>query len=240
MWVYGFTLYLFFKCLSWPKEASWSSKVIYLLVWPGMDPKVLQKQEPAPVRTVEWVLASAKLALGLLLLWVLPPYLPSELRGWAGIFGLIFSLHFGIFHLIALWLRRRGYPVKRIMNAPLFAKSVAEFWGKRWNMAFRDLAHSQVFSKLTARFGAPFAIVATFLFSGFLHEIVISLPIKSGFGGPTLYFLIQAVAMLMERKGLESRAFTLVVTLLPAPILFHSAFLNGVMVPFLKVIGGLP
>ena len=240
MWAYAFSLYLFFKCLTWPKKASRSTKCIYLLAWPGMDPTVLKKGWPLRTSRKEWAWAFLKFLLGCSLIWLLPHSLPLWAQGWSGMLGLIFILHFGGFHLIALLLRSRGYQVTPIMRAPLFATSVSDFWGKRWNMAFRDLAHSQVFSKYSRRFGGGFAIVATFLFSGLLHEAVISLPVRAGFGGPTFYFLLQGVAMLLERKGFRSRFFALAVTLLPAPLLFHPAFLNGVIVPFLHALGGLP
>lgn len=240
MWVYAFAMYLFFKILSWPRHISVGAQLIYLFAWPGMDSSVLQRGPRTLAPAIEWLSALAKTLFGISLLWILPRHLPVWAQGWSGMFGLIFVLHFGIFHLIALLLRANGYAVRRIMNAPLLATSIADFWGKRWNMAFRDLAHSNVFSRLAMKFGAATAIVATFFFSGLLHEIVISLPVMRGFGGPTLYFVIQALGMLIERRALKSRAFTLLVVLLPAPLLFHEPLLEGVMIPFLHAIGGLP
>ena len=55
--------------------------------------------------------------------------------------GLILLLHFGSFELIALFWQSRGVNAKPIMSAPLRATSLAEFWGKRWNLGFRQFSH---------------------------------------------------------------------------------------------------
>lgn len=239
MWWIAFAMYLFFKALHFPRGADWKTKFLFLLVWPGMNADDLRRGRPHKVALIEWVWALGKTLLGLALLFVFPRHLPLSLQGWSGVFGFIFLLHFGVFHVIALLLMSLGYGVRKIMNAPLFATSVADFWGRRWNMAFRDLAHGGVFKPAAAKLGFPAAILITFLFSGLVHECVISVPVMAGFGLPTLYFLIQGTAMVLER-GRENRIFTLAVTLLPVPLLFHRSFLDGVIVPFLHAIGGLP
>ena len=76
------------------------------------------------------------------------------LRGWVGMVGIVFVLHFGIFHLLSLAWQTLGVSAKPIMDWPIKATSVSEFWGQRWNLAFRDLTHRFLFRPLTARFGA--------------------------------------------------------------------------------------
>lgn len=64
----------------------------------------------------------------------------SELiSGWAALVGIVFLLHFGTFHLAALFWRSRGRDVKPIMNAPIMATSVTEFWSRRWESGFSRL-----------------------------------------------------------------------------------------------------
>ena len=59
--------------------------------------------------------------------------------------GIVLMLHFGLFHLLAVFWRGRGVCVEPIMNRPLQAKSLAEFWGERWNRAFNELMFRFVF-----------------------------------------------------------------------------------------------
>src|ERR1022692_4792814 len=85
------------------------------------------------------------------------------------------------------------WPVHRRALAPPSRNrrlaSIAEFWGRRWNSAFRDLAHPFVFVPAARRWGLVVALWVSFAVSGFAHELVISVPAGAGFGLPTAYFL---------------------------------------------------
>jgi alginate O-acetyltransferase complex protein AlgI len=135
------------------------------------------------------------------------------------------------------------------MNRPLASTSLSEFWGRRWNTAFRDLAHRFVFRPFTAWFGPRFGLFAGFLFSGAVHDLVISVPAKGGYGGPTAFFAIQGAAIIFERSafgrrmgvgsGGSGRAFTFLVLVAPLFLLFHPPFVVRVIVPFMRAIGAL-
>jgi alginate O-acetyltransferase complex protein AlgI len=86
------------------------------------------------------------------------------------------------------------------MRNPLSSETVAEFWGGRWNLAFKQLVYPFLYSPLKLRIGSTRAMVVTFLVSGLIHEIVISLPANGGWGLPTLYFLIQPIGMSCEHQ----------------------------------------
>src|SRR5207302_81500 len=100
-------------------------------------------------------------------------------------------LHFGVFHLLALAWRRVGVKVLPVMRAPLLATSLSDFWSSRWNTAFSKLANELVFRPLTRRWGVTKAMLGVFLLSGLVHEAVISIPARAGFGFPTAYFILQ-------------------------------------------------
>jgi len=51
--------------------------------------------------------------------------------GWIGLVGLVFILHFGLFHLLSLCWRRTGINATPIMNAPILATSLSGLWGQR-------------------------------------------------------------------------------------------------------------
>ena len=66
------------------------------------------------------------------------------------------------------------------MVAPLRSTSVSEFWGKRWNTAFRDITFKFLFRPLARRFSVGIALILAFLFSGLVHDLVVSVPARGG------------------------------------------------------------
>jgi hypothetical protein len=260
MWLLAFVVYAACKWLTWrrtpaPAAPLWKHAG-YLLAWPGLDAvaflrgRTLDPNDKPTAR--EWLFATAKLAFGFVVLFGVVRWIPAEypyLVGWGGMFGLVFVLHFGIFHVLSCGWRSIGVDASPLMNWPVLAESVSDYWGRRWNRAFRDLAHRFLFRPLTPSLGPRGAIVAGFLFSGIVHDVVISAPARGGYGGPSLFFLVQGLAMFAERtrvgrrfgigRGWRGWLFTLLVVLLPAPLLFHWPFVVEIVVPFLRAIGAV-
>ena len=99
----------------------------------------------------------------------------------------------------SLW-QSVGVNAKAIMSAPLRSTSLGEFWGKRWNLGFRQLAHELIFRPLHRSLGADAAGFLVFVASGLIHDLVISLPARGGYGLPTIYFLLQGTGMTIEHS----------------------------------------
>jgi hypothetical protein len=143
-----------------------------------------------------------------------------------------------------------GVVAEPIMNWPVAATSLGEFWGRRWNRAFRDLTYRFLFRPLKHRLGAGGALFLGFLVSGVAHDAVISLPAGGGYGLPTAYFVLQAVAMFVERSAIGRRLglgrgavgwlFCAAVVLVPSVLLFHRPFIDVVILPFLRAIRAIP
>ena len=164
----------------------------YLMLWPGMDARGFLTGATAGGRARAWAWAALKTGFGAAMLWwVVRRTGGGLLAGWVGMVGLIFLLHFGSFDLLALFWRRLGADATPLMRAPVLSASLGEFWGRRWNSGFRDLVFGLWFARLKARHGARAATLLLFLFSGLVHDLVISLPARGGYGLPTAYFLLQ-------------------------------------------------
>ncbi len=214
MWLLAFSIYSALKWLTWwrarnVRHSPWRS-VAYLLAWPGMDaPSFLDSgQHAQPPRPHDWLSATAKTAIGAALLWIVARRIPEGLpllRGWIGMLGLVLLLHFGSFHLLSLFWQSIGVDARPIMSAPLRAKSLAEFWGRRWNLGFSQLAHELVFRPLHRSWGANATGFLVFVVSGLIHDAVISLPASAGYGMPTLYFVLQGTGVLLERSAVGKR-----------------------------------
>jgi alginate O-acetyltransferase complex protein AlgI len=161
--------------------------------------------------------------------------------------GIVFMLHFGLFHLLSLLWHSLGIHAKPMMMSPGTATSLSKFWGRSWNAAFTDLMREQLFKPLAKHHGAHVALFTIFLLSGALHELVISLPAHGGYGLPTVYFTIQGLGLLFERStpgrklglgsGWKGWCFVAVTTGVPAFWLFHPVFIHNVILPMLNIIG---
>jgi hypothetical protein len=133
------------------------------------------------------------------------------------------------------------------MCEPLLATSLADFWGRRWNVAFHFLANDFVFRQLLRKFGATGATIFVFLLSGLIHDFIISLPARGDYGLPTAYFLFQGIGVIFERTtfgkwlglgcGWRGWLFTAVCTIGPIFWLFHPIFVRNVILPMLQTIG---
>jgi len=255
MWALSFAIFAALKWMTWwtvrDQAPSAARSVAYLAAWPGMDADTFLDASRCPARpgVRQWLAATAKTALGVTLLWVVARWVPAAhhlARGWIGLFGLIFLLHFGSFHLIALFWQTVGIDAEPIMSNPLAAKTLSEFWGKRWNLGFRQLAHEFIFRPLLRRTGPTVAGLLVFVASGLIHDLVISLPARGGYGLPTAYFVIQGLGVIFERStlagrmglqnALPSRILTILVTAAPVYWLFHPPFVERVILPFMHVI----
>ena len=260
MWLLSIAIFLGCKWETWFRaraegvHTNAGRSLGYLFLWPGMDAAAFLKaaRPVTPPRAKERLIATAKTLSGVALLWIVARRIPAGhplLAGWVGMAGLVLILHFGTFHWIALVWQAAGVNARPIMQAPASATSLSEFWGKRWNLGFRQLTHGLVFEPIRNHAGTAPALLAAFVASGIIHDFVISFPARGGYGLPTGYFLVQGIGVLFERSSLGRRLgiqagfrgwmFVLLCAGLPAFWLFHPPFIRTVMLPFFRFIGAL-
>jgi predicted DCC family thiol-disulfide oxidoreductase YuxK len=258
MWLLAFSIYFGCKWLTWRRALRQTDRVNglvsfgYLFAWVGMDARgfICIKRDIVPPKPRAWLLATGKIVFGIILVWfVARRFLEPQplVAGWIGMVGIILCLHFGLFQLLALAWQRAGVNAQPIMREPLHATSLADFWGRRWNVAFHFLANDFAFRPLLRKRGATAATLVVFLFSGLIHDFIISLPARGGYGLPTAYFLVQGIGVIFERTkfgkwlglghGWHGWLFTAICTIGPAFWLFHPIFVRNVILPMLQAIG---
>lgn len=221
----------------------------YFVFWAGMDAANFLTSETSrgdPSRHTRTIISAVmKILCGAFALFALARLVSNSLlAGWLGMIGMILILHFGVFDLAAVAWRIAGINAKPIMHAPIKATSLNEFWGRRWNGAFNQLVVNVFFRRLTRSIGTVQATLIAFLISGLIHELVISLPARAGYGLPTAYFLVQGWGVIAQRhvglrRGIGGWLFTMVIAAGPAFWLFHPPFVRHVILPFLQAIHAL-
>lgn len=256
MWGLAFSIFLSCKLLTVCRvnfSISWLDGANYIILWPGLNASSFlasQTSVSSPTKG-EWAKGAISIAIGALCFFGAAPFATeSVVRAWLGMIGVVMILHFGVFQCLSCAWRAIGVCAPSLMNRPLASTSLSEFWGRRWNTAFRDFANQFFFKPFSRKLTPHAAMLIAFLFSGVVHDVVISLPARGGYGMPTLFFIIQAAGMALERsragraiglmRGWRGWWFTALVLILPAPLLFHGPFLERIILPMMQDLGALP
>lgn len=216
----------------------------FAIGWFGMRPGLFTKlPQPSLPHRHFFVKGISRMAVGIMLLYFscIPVlgnlFFLSDLLLLA---GLSLILHFGILNLFAGIWRAVGVPVSELFPSPYLSRSLKEFWGKRWNVAFSEMTALIIYRPLKTTVGIRPAMFMSFLFSGLLHEIALSLPVRTGFGLPLLYFGLQALLMRIEEQPTVKRImgrdvvcnfWVLGCLIVPLPLLFHPTFVQQVLAP---------
>jgi alginate O-acetyltransferase complex protein AlgI len=217
----------------------------FALGWFGMRPLLFETlpSVPLPSRKI-FIKGVGAMLLGVVCLSISRAIEFTCLHSFANLMvliGLSLVLHFGLLNLCTAGWRFMGVEVKELFRAPYKSKSIKEFWGKRWNLAFSEMTALIIYKPLKEKYPSVVAMLAAFLFSGLLHEIAISFPVHSGYGLPMLYFVIHAGVMIMEDKSSSikklltnqwaAHIWVLGWIIGPLPFLFHTNFIEQVLKP---------
>jgi hypothetical protein len=207
------------------------------LFWLLLSPASLRRLQP--IVSVRKVLLRAVLLFGALVLsyWIFGWLVRAgHIRGIALSYCaapvLVLMAETLVAFMTVLWLPS-GRVLPSIHNRPWLARSVADFWGHRWNLWASDWFRYAIFQPLRSR--PVFALILAFAVSGFLHEWVINVPLyfvtgRVLFGTMMLYFLLQGVGVLVERRFKKHPgfmvAFVWLVVLAPAPLVINEGLLR--------------
>jgi hypothetical protein len=132
-----------------------------------------------------------------------------------------------------LWLPS-GRLLPSIHHRLWLTRSLADFWGRRWNLWFSDWFRYAIFRPLRRR--PVLALILIFAISGVMHEWVINVPLyfltgRTLFGSMIVYFLLQAAGILLEHRFLKGHdvlrvGFAWLVVIAPAPLIMNEGLLR--------------
>lgn len=229
----------------------------FVLLWPGMRPGIFRRMGGPVLRDtaatlmrgiIQFLIGAALIALAACVWHLWRSELSEDVaRVVATILllpGISLVMHFGIFNVAAGLWRCAGVDARPLFRTPLAARTLGDFWGRRWNLAFSEMTAIGVYRPLSDWKGKTVGMLGAFACSGALHETAISVPVLWGFGLPTAYFVLHGLLVLLERRldargigpskwGWLSHVWVLFWIALLAPVLFHVPFLRGCVWPLI-------
>jgi len=236
-----------------PFKLNFFQWLMFAAGWVGMRPHAFETVRAGNMLSGGWLLVKrgiARVVFGLLLLAlahftaILPVNATLLFIVNSGIMlvGLSLILHFGFLSISAGLWRFLGADTYLLFRQPANSKSLTEFWGKRWNLAFIEMLSIAVLRPLKTRIGNTAAILLSFLLSGLLHEVAITLPVNAGFGMPIAYFIIQGFAVVAEKQMKKqnvailnnwfvAKLWLLFWLLAPISLLFPKQFIEEIIQP---------
>ncbi|PUZ55568.1 hypothetical protein GQ55_5G222900 [Panicum hallii var. hallii] len=162
-----------------------------------------QQPPPPPPPVAEFLRPCARSALLLGFLAAAYPY-----TGWLPLYALHYLYCIQIFLTLDLVLSSvalasaavLGASMERHFSAPLAVTSLNDFWGRQWNLMAVDLLRASAYEPVRARWGRDAGVLAAFLMSGLLHELLYwYMTLRRPTGEMLLFFMFQAASQIAER-----------------------------------------
>lgn len=120
-----------------------------------------------------------------------------------------------------------GFAVPRNFREPYLARSVGEFWGRRWNLIVVKWLRRNCFDRLRSR-GAGLALFASFALSAAMHAYLMAPLGVAAAASMAGFFLAQPLFILAERRlGVRrwrmaaARAWTISALLVSLPLFLY-------------------
>ncbi|MFP6858976.1 MAG: MBOAT family protein [Roseibacillus sp.] len=223
------------------KRLGWGSYLIFAFLWFGMDPAAFAKRRAR----VEWR-SHLRIGLACLVAGIIGALIVRN-AGWTNIL-LVFvpmsiGFHYGVLRLLTAGWRLAGFPARILFRNPLASTGLGDFWGRRWNLGYSHMMSRTVLRPTERFLGTRGASMAVFLVSGLLHEVAITVPVNAGYGLPTLYFLLQGLAVECERfvrPTALKRVWAALWVIAPIGLLFPLAFRDEVIIRCLQMLPDFP
>ncbi|CAN6278486.1 unnamed protein product [Urochloa humidicola] len=96
--------------------------------------------------------------------------------------------------------RALGMGLEPQFDRPYLSASLQDFWGRRWNLMASAVLRPAVYAPVRARHGAAAGVLATFLVSGLMHEVIACyLTFRAPTGRLAAFFVLHGAAVCGER-----------------------------------------
>ncbi|CAD6263447.1 unnamed protein product [Miscanthus lutarioriparius] len=93
-----------------------------------------------------------------------------------------------------------GAELEPQFDRPYLASSLRDFWGRRWNLMVPGVLRPCVYRPVRARFGAAAGVLAAFLVSRAMHEVMFYyITLEAGTGEVTAFFALHGACVVAER-----------------------------------------
>jgi hypothetical protein len=104
-----------------------------------------------------------------------------------------------------------GHGAQETFVAPPLARSPVDFWGRRWNLVFRNLGHRVLFQPCARLFGPKLAASTVFIWSIVAHEYLVLASLGHSEGHMAAFFALNGVVTLLSSRFVGRRSW-------PAPV----------------------
>ncbi len=152
------------------------------------------------VRWLSFAEGAFELAVAVALFLMPYPHAPGVLRTLVAACSAYFCVE-GAARIIEAGVAMAGIEAKPLHVSPIRARTVTEFWGRRWNRPVHGWLDEYAFRPVTRRFGVAAGVMAAFGASALLHTI----PIWIAFDAPHAlaigaFFVLHGGIVLVEAK----------------------------------------
>lgn len=211
----------------------WSARERVLRVVAFVDPSVASPRTKAPDRSLFLRLLGFG-SLSALMLWLAMSAEAPLLRWGAGL--VLAYAAFEVLHAsMVIPLQWAGVQQPPFHSDPILSRSVAEFWGERWNRVISGWLRAHCFRPLARRRRARLGIALSFAVSAALHAYIfwpavgarLALTVGLFFAIQPLFVLAERALTLRRRPAWVARAWTFGVLALSSP-LFVGPFLQAI------------
>lgn len=138
----------------------------------------------------------------------------------------------GVIDMATGLMMQTGIAIQEAFNAPFLARSPRDFWGRRWNLYFRNAAHRNLFEPVGGKTRPVLAATLVFFVSALLHEYLVFICVGGlMLGYMSIFFALSGMATLAESFFLKKRGKKAIFPV-PLAILLHTVWMI-ILGPFL-------